>query len=1520
MKKSFKSILLSKWTIIAAAVLVVAAAATVTALNWNNWFKKEETDTSVSASKDLFINVDRTDYIYQYGAEKTTRKPDKNDGYYHVSFVNVTQGRKVTRRVKNLKVLNQVDGNEIMGLKLDSNGVVVGVIPLEEMGETISVHRAYVTEDAKDGKVKLCTASDGDGIEYEFEIPDNIIKLDISGSSGEAGTRIDGNILEGDRITVLSNKDGKANYVFVDERTVVGTLYWLKTRMWDSKLGVSTRPRDNEGYWHFELAANGKLDTYKTKDAEIASLMDKNTAQCFGLTVEDGNIITDYFSYRTICKGGIFASYYTVTEIDGTNISVKKVSSGSNLGKTATGILTKKCYIYDVSGTPYTDYGAATELKVGDQIQGVYNARNKVCYLYVVGGRTVSPKSDVYWSTSRKWSNNTWTRKPEADGRYVFTLGIASKGVVEEFWTRDAALAKRIDQDYAAPCFGLKLNGHEILDVFNAKYVTGGISYASWYVIDSINGKTVTASKTTDGKTTTVSADLADDYIAINTKANCKKDTLHAGDKIHCLKDNMGNLKIVYIIEKANIAVKTGYCSHCNKTVPWYAFTGAASTKDGMHYVLTEDIKSGPQFNVGSAANTLFKYTAVDTVLDLAGHKYSAKMRAVAVQMHCKFTLIDSVGGGVITTENREYADMGFGVWLRNFAQFDMRGGTIDMTGFKNVALAGTSVSVSGGATFNMYDGATIKGGMSYYGKGTKSDGKVVTGGGAGGNIALNTSGKATDKATGKVVEYGGAVFNMYGGTVSGGYVCGTEDYVTTTTYGGNVYMTKNTAFNMYGGTVSGGTAVGTGGNIANNGGTFTISGGTVTGGKALKHRNKSGGWGDGHGGNFYNSAKINVNGGVIEKGFCDNGALGGGNFSSNTDNSIITMTDGIVKDGVSAVKGEGNIFLWNKAGSTFKMSGGTVTNTTAAQDGMFNGGVYVSNGKVEVSGTAKITGENDAILYLANSKPITATDLKDGALIVLDMKTSGVFAENAKAFKDNFKAAGADYGVDADGENLILYNTKEHIHCVCGKAVSKATDIGDHKTHEKVSYEPLTQAKINALGSKLPTSGNYYLAENINIMYQAANTGDINICFNGFTINSNTSGTSAGRPYLLGNTKPAAMDVAGTTEVSVTFTDCKSGGGIKKTDAKSSAYGAMLIINANHKVTLDIYGGTFDSSGVSSTNSGGLLAMAGSSVANMYGGTFIGASKAKAGGSVFISSKDVVFNIYEGEIKNGNANGTAATKNGVSYSKEIWGGNFYVQGTLNMYGGKISGGIAKGAGDYEEGFGGNIYLGATGKFNLKDGTVEGGSASDGGNIAAVGATAQVNVSGGTVKDGKAVRLANDNAISSNGWGGKGGNIFANTAKITVSGGKITGGSSNHNVQAGGNIAIREAAATLTVTGGEISGGIATARARAANIEIYNDATAKFSGGKVTGGVSLLKGKVELSGKANISGGSTNLFIASGCKITVGTLDSTANIGISMTAPGKFADAGKDYAANFTSDSSAYKVDVDGSGLKLAAN
>lgn len=113
----------------------------------------------------------------------------------------------------------------------------------------------------------------------------------------------------------------------------------------------------------------------------------------------------------------------------------------------------------------------------------------------------------------------------------------------------------------------------------------------------------------------------------------------------------------------------------------------------------------------------------------------------------------------------------------------------------------------------------------------------------------------------------------------------------------------------------------------------------------------------------------------------------------------------------------------------------------------------------------------------------------------------------------------------------MYMWSIDKHImHCVCGGN----TDFNGHDTHTNVKW-----SEWNSTNSLPTASGNYYLANDINLDTTQDVSNDINICLNGKTIKSNTS----------------AYAIKVKNNASLTITDCLDSG---KLECSIKNYGSF--------------------------------------------------------------------------------------------------------------------------------------------------------------------------------------------------------------------------------------------------------------------------------------------------------------------------------------------------------------------------
>ncbi len=226
-------------------------------------------------------------------------------------------------------------------------------------------------------------------------------------------------------------------------------------------------------------------------------------------------------------------------------------------------------------------------------------------------------------------------------------------------------------------------------------------------------------------------------------------------------------------------------------------------------------------------------------------------------------------------------------------------------------------------------------------------------------------------------------------------------------------------------------------------------------------------------------------------------------------------------------------------------------------------------------------------------------------------------------------------------------------------------------------------------------------------------------------------------------------------------------------------------------------------------------------------------------------------------------------------------GGGIYNLGTLTLEAGTISGNSVS-----TKGYGGGVFNDGT--FTMTGGNIADNSAS---------------IHGGGVFNMGTFHFQ-DGEIQNNQAAGYGGGISNSMyAPFSMTGGRVEGNSA----KAGGGVNC--AGENKSLSGGIITG---------------NTATDEGGGASCSG--TTISGTIQITGNTLTDNSTNNLFIGSSYDtITVGTLDSTASIGITLDSPTDesglgfrdFTSGGAAYAANFTSDDSQYEIVASGDNLKL---
>ena len=213
------------------------------------------------------------------------------------------------------------------------------------------------------------------------------------------------------------------------------------------------------------------------------------------------------------------------------------------------------------------------------------------------------------------------------------------------------------------------------------------------------------------------------------------------------------------------------------------------------------------------------------------------------------------------------------------------------------------------------------------------------------------------------------------------------------------------------------------------------------------------------------------------------------------------------------------------------------------------------------------------------------------------------------------------------------------HSHCVCAGLLEE---------HDCQRENWVPWGDTEGEKATLPTeSGNYYLVSDITLTTTASlENQNVKLCLNGHKVES------AVKTFWVGSNS--------YTGGSLTLTDCKDSGTVTVTAVDSNG-GGLLRMRANGE-SLNIYGGTYDATGLTTVSAhGGLLYLTGG-ITNIYGGTFRGGLLKDAGkhGSIGYVTQNARVNIYGGTFLGGNCSkGGIFEMDSANVTVSISGGSF---------------------------------------------------------------------------------------------------------------------------------------------------------------------------------------------------------------------------------------------------------------------
>ncbi len=554
MKQQEKSGKNLKWILLSCLALVLVAGAAVAAVLLGGGSSQADAPNGsgeVNQTGELiYWNVERDKYVCG-GLQGNTGRNKRSDGYYY--FRLAVNGEQVDIPVADLELANRMDLQDYFGLVLDEDGVAVDMLLVEEFTGGVAADHWFV-EQVEGTKMVVNTSPSFKGISVEMELTEDTLVYDVGSDGPLVG--LPTQVVADDELIAIRDTEGAISTCYVYHFQEPGDVYWNIERMFDGTAGVTTRVPDALGFYSFQMAFGGQEVTIRTRDAEIASAMDKSPAKCMGLVFDEEGYVIEVTNAAACAGGKVLASWFHVMDVQGAVVNFKKIAGGVDQGQEVSARMTKYTRIVNVSGQgAMGEFLKMEDVRAGDQVHCLTDRRGNIGYMFIIG--RISETAKLCWNVERMWdaATKTSTRTPAADGYYY--IRVACEGEQFTVRTKDKELVTTIDSN-AARCFSLDLNGDEVVKVSSTGTVTGGGVIASWFDIVAIDGNKITATKKAGdkahadyGKTVTFTIDSDTDIFDVSDGAlvSGSRTTLRVGDRIHGLT-GLNGVHTVYVVSR----------------------------------------------------------------------------------------------------------------------------------------------------------------------------------------------------------------------------------------------------------------------------------------------------------------------------------------------------------------------------------------------------------------------------------------------------------------------------------------------------------------------------------------------------------------------------------------------------------------------------------------------------------------------------------------------------------------------------------------------------------------------------------------------------------------------------------------------------------------------------------------------------------------------------------------------------------------------------------------------------------
>ena len=641
---------LPKWllpVIIAAAVLVIAGVILAIVLGGGT---QQSAGGSVTGPYELYWNIDREANI-DPDTGLSLRQPDA-EGRYQIRFA--VGGQQVDLYCADKKLVNSIDYMELMALTFDANGMIIDAAAADTVATVIAKDH-YVR--SFDGTTLLInSALTMNGMENSITITEDVgvYNVDPAASEmvGEKYTALD--LM--DKLSIYANAEGQITHIFVTKRAFEYDVYYRFERFYGDD-GNTSRVPDENGVYTIGFAHKGEIVYLKCRDYEQVNAMDGAvySNKMMGLIFDEEGYIIDNVTAATAIRGKLLYDKYTVTAIDGQNVSLEcRFYDTNDIGMTADIVVDEDCEIYNLYYQSMPDEDAfeghkVDSLKVGDRIYVWTDVDDNPVLIYIDNRKMDNQNVYQVLNQSYDREKQETTRVPDSNGYYVYEM--ICNGKTLTLRTKNKVLANRIDGE-SYGMVGLELKGDVIMNATICTGIFGNGVYNSWWVA-SLTGPVCQLVDTANNeliKNMIVASDcVVEDFGEAYGVNKGEKTKLRVGDRVVCLTNEAGELAYVKVLDRYEEGAKLYFNN--SRNYDWDKNeTGRVPDADG-YYVLDMTC-DGKAVQVKTKDKDLVSYIDIDRGLIKALKVSNGIIKGAYQDTYAfKFVRIRQTGSTYIKTE-----------------------------------------------------------------------------------------------------------------------------------------------------------------------------------------------------------------------------------------------------------------------------------------------------------------------------------------------------------------------------------------------------------------------------------------------------------------------------------------------------------------------------------------------------------------------------------------------------------------------------------------------------------------------------------------------------------------------------------------------------------------------------------------------------------------------------------------------------------------------------------------------------